>query len=218
MKKLILIIGTFMACCWVAVFIMSCDSTNRADAVIKEADEIIERAESRSSAAETFTTFTETKDFSEISSGTDSDEEIIIIEEETELNFEPETPDIYTMDVWDLGLYLYDISYLDTSRALKLITYEGYGYSPLSYYVACCCWTRATENYWGYDNLFSAFGEADTSYDTWMDGLEIADWAYDALCECYLDPMYVRYCNGVIEPEDYIYCEFDGAYWIYVWN
>ena len=143
-----------------------------------------------------------------------SNEIVDVIQQETTTT----EPDIYQMDVWDLGLYLYDISYLDTSRALKLITYEGYGYSPLSYYVACCCWTRATENYWGYDNLFSAFGEADTSYDTWMDSLEIADWAYDALWECYLDPMYVRYCNGVIEPEDYIYCEFDGAFWIYVWN
>lgn len=118
------------------------------------------------------------------------------------------------MDVWDLGLYLYGISYTDTNRTLRLITYEGYGYSPLSYYVACCCWVRATEGYWGYGNLYSAFGEADTSYDTWMDGLGIADFAYVALEQCYRDPEYIRYCNGMTVPWDWIYYE-DG---IYVWN
>ena len=117
-------------------------------------------------------------------------------------------------DVWDMGYEWYGISYLDTTRTLKLITYEGYGYSPLSYYVACCCWARATEGYWGYSNLYQAFGEADESYDLWMDGLGIADFAYVALEQCYRDPMYVRYCNGMAVPYDYIYYQ-DG---IYVWN
>lgn len=127
--------------------------------------------------------------------------------------------DIYKLDVWDLGAYLYGISYLDTSRALKLITYEGYGGSPLSYYVAACCWTRIMypENFGGSD-LYERFGGADLQYGDWMDSLGIADYAYTALWQCYMDPMYVTYCNGVTVPEDYIYCEFDGAYWIYVWN
>ena len=63
-------------------------------------------------------------------------------------------------------------------------------------------------------NLYQAFGEADTSYDTWMDGLGIADFAYVALEQCYRDPEYVRYCNGMTVPWDWIYYE-DG---IYVWN
>lgn len=124
------------------------------------------------------------------------------------------TPNIYEMDVWELGEYLYGISYQDTNRTLRLITYEGYGGSLLSYYVACCCWVRATEGYWGYSNLYQAFGEADTSYDLWMDELGIADWAYPALWECYIDPTYVRYCNGMAEPNEYIYREGN----IYVWN
>lgn len=139
----------------------------------------------------------------------------ITTETETETEIVTESTQ---MDVWDMGLEWYGISYLDTTRTLKLITYEGYGYSPLSYYVACACWSRATEDYWGYGNLFRAFGENDTGYDLWMDDLEIADWAYDALDECYRSPQYIRYVNGVIEPNDYIYCEFDGSYMIYVWN
>ena len=122
-------------------------------------------------------------------------------------------PNVYEMDVWTLGSYLYGISELDTTRALKIITYENYGYSPLSYYVACCCWVRSTENLWGYENLYRAFGEADTSYTEWMDEIEIADWAFDALRECYLNPSYVRYCNGMTIPEGWIY-EESG---IYVW-
>lgn len=117
-----------------------------------------------------------------------------------------------SVDVWTLGLS-HGISELDTTRTLKLITYEGYGESPLSYYVACCCYVRATENYWGYDNLYQSFGEIDTSYDTWMDDLEIADYAYDALTECYLNPSYVKYCNGMTIPQDWIYSESG----IYVW-
>lgn len=117
-------------------------------------------------------------------------------------------------NVWTLGYQLYGISELDTTRTLKLITYEGYGAdSPLSYYVACCCFVRATENYWGYDNLYQAFGEIDTSYDAWMDDLEIADWAYSALEQCYLNPSYVKYCNGMTIPQDWIYSESG----IYVW-
>lgn len=123
-------------------------------------------------------------------------------------------PDVYQMDVWTLGSYLYGISELDTTRTLKLISYEGYGYSPLSYYVACCCWVRATEGYWGYGNLYSAFGEADTSYDEWMDCIEVQDWAYDYLKWCYLEPSYVRYCNGMAVPESWVY-EENG---IYCWN
>lgn len=122
--------------------------------------------------------------------------------------------DLSIKDIYELGEYLYRISYLDTERSLKLITYEGYGESPLSYYVACCCWTRATEGYWGYSNLYTAFGEADTSYDEWMDWLGIADYAYDALYECYMNPSYIRYCNGMAIPAEYIYYE-NG---IYVWN
>ena len=118
------------------------------------------------------------------------------------------------MDIWDMGLEWYGISYEDTNRTLRLITYEAYGYSPLSYYVACCCWVRATEGYWGYENLYQAFGEADTSYDEWMDDLEIAEYAYTALEQCYRDPTYCKYCNGMMVPNEYIYEEGD----IYCWN
>lgn len=116
------------------------------------------------------------------------------------------------LDVWQLGLE-HGISELDTTRILKLITYEGYGESPLSYYVACCCYVRATEGYWGYSNLYQAFGEADTSYDVWLDEIEIADYAFDALTECYLNPSYVKYCNGMTVPDGWVYEE--GG--IYVW-
>lgn len=125
------------------------------------------------------------------------------------------------LDVWDMGLEWYGISYLDTTRTLKLISYEGYGYSRLSYYVACCCWARATENYWGYPNLYAAFGQNDESYwGDWLDDIWIADWAYDALDECYRNPTYCMYCNGVIEPYNYMYAEWsegDGCM-IYCWN
>ena len=124
------------------------------------------------------------------------------------------TEEVTELDLWDMGLQWYGISYEDTNRTLRLITYEGYGGSLLSYYVACCCWVRATEGYWGYGNLYQAFGEADTSYDLWMDELGIADWAYPALWECYIDPTYCRYCNGMAEPSEYLYYE-NG---IYVWN
>ena len=132
----------------------------------------------------------------------------------TEWQEQQTQPDVYEMDVWTLGEYLYGISANDTSRALKIITYEGYADSPLSYYVACCCWVRATEGYWGYSNLYSAFGEADTSYDEWMDCIEVAGWAYDYLKWCYLEPSYVRYCNGMVVPEAWVY-EENG---IYCWN
>ena len=157
------------------------------------------------------------EDVPDISVSAVHDYRVYIPEETTE---EPTTtePDIYQMDVWELGEYLYGISYQDTNRTLRLITYEGYGGSLLSYYVACCCWVRATEGYWGYGNLYQAFGEADTSYDLWMDELGIADWAYPALWECYIDPTYVRYCNGMAEPSEYIYAENIGYTTIYVWN
>jgi len=118
------------------------------------------------------------------------------------------------IDIWDLGLNKWGISYEDTNRALRLITYEGYGYSELSYYVACCCWVRATEGYWGYGNLYNAFGEIDPQYGLWMDELGIADYAYEYLRECYEEPTYCRYCNGLMVPDEWIYAE-DG---IYCWN
>ena len=127
---------------------------------------------------------------------------------------QPTEPNVYEMDVWTLGNYLWDISELDTTRALKIITYEGYEYSPLSYYVACCCWVRATEGYWGYGDLFSAFGEADTSYGEWMDCIDYEDWAVEYLRLCYEAPTYCRYCNGMTVPEAWIY-EENG---IYCWN
>ena len=118
------------------------------------------------------------------------------------------------MDVWELGAYKYGISELDTTRTLKLITIEGYHDSPLSYYVACCCWVRATEGYWGYGDLFSAFGEADTNYGEWMDCIDYEDWAVEYLRLCYEAPTYCRYCNGMTVPEAWIY-EENG---IYCWN
>lgn len=139
------------------------------------------------------------------SSSSDTSNSTVSSEDEVTVN---------TNDVYGLGYQLYGISYLDTERTLKLISYEGYGYSPLSYYVACCCWVRATEGYWGYGNLYNAFGEIDGSYGEWMDGLGIADYAYDALLNCYQNPTYVKYCNGMAVPSNYIYYE-NG---IYVWN
>ena len=164
-----------------------------ANATIAEADEVIEQADE----------FIETS------------EEVYLEEPETvSLSYEDWQEQQAEMDVWEMGAYYYGISELDTTRTLKIISYEGYGCSPLSYYVACCCWVRATEGYWGYDNLYQAFGEADTSYDEWMDGIEIADWAYEYLELCYKDPSYCRYCNGMMVPDAWMY-EEDG---IYCWN
>lgn len=124
---------------------------------------------------------------------------------------EPTEPDIYQMDVWTLGSYLYGISELDTTRSLILISYEGYGPdSPLSYYVACACWARSSD---GSDNLYAEFGGMDPQYDLWMDELGWDDYAIDALRECYLNPMYITGCNGMDSPTEWIY-EEDG---IYVW-
>ncbi|MBQ6765326.1 MAG: hypothetical protein IJP45_09125 [Paludibacteraceae bacterium] len=167
------------------LLLISATTNAEADEVIAEADEIIETAEHY---------------------------------EETE----PETVSLSysewqtqeAMDVWELGAYKYGISELDTTRALKLITIEGYHDSPLSYYVACCCWVRATEGYWGYGDLFSAFGEADTNYGEWMDCIEYEDWAVEYLRLCYEAPTYCRYCNGMTVPEAWIY-EENG---IYCWN
>ena len=119
-----------------------------------------------------------------------------------------------SLDLWDYGLAVWGISYEDTNRILRLVSYESYGYSPLSYYVACCCWVRVTEGYWGYGNLYTAFGEVDYSYDLWMDELGIADWAYEYVWDCYRNPTYCRYCNGMTIPYDYIYYESG----IYCWN
>lgn len=127
-----------------------------------------------------------------------------------------ETADVAVepVDVWDLGLQKWGISYTDTTRILKLISYEGYGWSDLSYYVACACWVRATEGYWGYGNIFSAFGEIDTQYGTWMDELGYDEYAIYFLETCYREPTYCKYVNGLMVPSDYIYYE-DG---IYCWN
>lgn len=140
-------------------------------------------------------------------------EELTETSEQVNLDTEP---DIYSMDVWTLGSYLYGIPEYDTTRSLILITFEGYGAeSPLSYYVACCCWVRATEGYWGYGDLYRAFGEADTwSYGEWLDSYGYADYAVEVLRQCYLNPTYVKYCNGMTVPESYVYYE-QG---IYVWN
>lgn len=162
------------------------------DAVIAQADEFIEEHKKNTTLVQENTTLVQE-----------------LVEETTTF----EEPDIYSMDVWSLGSYLYGIPEWDTTRTLKLITAEGYEGSVLSYYVACCCWVRATEGYWGYDNLYRAFGEADANYDLWMDEIEIADWAYDYLWWCYMEPSYVQYCNGMVVPESWIY-EEDG---IYVW-
>lgn len=142
----------------------------------------------------------------------ETSEEVTETFEQVNLDTEP---DIYSMDVWTLGSYLYGISEYDTTRALILITFEGYGAdSPLSYYVACCCWVRATEGYWGYGDLYRAFGEADTwNYGEWLDSYGYADYAVEVLRQCYLDPSYVRYCNGMTVPESYVY--YEGG--IYVW-
>lgn len=126
-------------------------------------------------------------------------------------------PDLYQMDVWQLGSYLYGISELDTTRSLILITVEGYGYSQLSYYVGCCCLTRLTADpyLFGADNLYWSFGGngSDPSYDIWMDSIEYEDYAVEYLREVYLNPTYVLSCNGMETPENYVYYE-NG---IYVW-
>lgn len=140
-------------------------------------------------------------------------------EEQIETEYIEETEvDLYSMDVWTLGSYLYGISELDTTRTLKLISCEGYGAeSPLSYYVGCCCWVRCTEGLWGYDNLYSCFGGADCNYGEWMDGIEIADYAYDVLWQVYMNPSYVTSCNGMECPAEYVYSEWTEDGLIYVW-
>lgn len=126
-------------------------------------------------------------------------------------------PDIYSMDVWTLGSYLYGIPEYDTTRSLILISYENYGDSVLSYYVGCACWARATNDYFGLDNLFTAFGGMDPQYDLWMDELGWDDYAVDVLRDCYLHPMYITGCNGVDTPESWIYAEDTECGTIYVW-
>lgn len=84
MKRLGLVTGFLLTCLMIVTLAMACDSNKRADAAIKEADEIIEQYETRGA------TSTETQDFSEISGETESDENIIT-EEETTAYFEVET-------------------------------------------------------------------------------------------------------------------------------
>ena len=129
-----------------------------------------------------------------------------------------EEPDIYAMDVWTLGSYLYGISELDTTRSLILISYEAYGPdSPLSYYVACACWARTTNGYLGSEDLYASFGGLDPQYGPWMDGLGWDAYAEDALRNCYLNPMYITGCNGVDSPAEWIYAEDTECGTIYVW-
>lgn len=185
------------------VVINAVNATAEADAQIAQVDRFIEE---HTTASYELRTEPETVSLSYEEWKTQQMEEVTTV------------PDYSAMDVWQLGATLYGISELDTTRALKIITYEGYGNSPLSYYVACCCWVRATENCWGYPDLYEAFGEADSvsnggQYGSWMDEIEIADWAYNALRECYLNPSYVMYCNGMMIPDSWVYEE--GG--IYVW-
>lgn len=125
------------------------------------------------------------------------------------------------MDIWDMGYEWYGISYLDTTRSLKIITYEGYGYSDLSYYVACACWSRCMypEDFGLWPDLYESFGGYDAvsyggQYGAWMDNLDYECWAAEYLEMCYRDPMYIDQVNGMMVPSEYIYTE-DG---IYVWN
>ena len=187
MKRKLRFIGIVTASLLIGVVItLTVTASAEADEVIAEADEIIETAEHYEEPETVSLSYTEWQ----------------------------EQKKVEEMDIWELGEYLWGICPNDTSRALKLITIEGYHDSPLSYYVACCCWVRATEGYWGYGDLFSAFGEADTSYGEWMDCIEYEDWAVEYLRLCYEAPTYCRYCNGMTVPEAWIY-EENG---IYCWN
>lgn len=121
-------------------------------------------------------------------------------------------------DVYELAYALYGISELDVSRMLKLCTYEGYGADPtLDMYCCMCMVNRVIEGYWGYGNIYNAFGEIDWQYGTWMDSLGIADHAYSALWNAlmYLDRN-VRYCNGLQDLSYAIYAS-DVYYGFGVW-
>lgn len=129
-------------------------------------------------------------------------------------------PDLSQMDVWTLGSYLYGISELDTTRMLKLITIEGYEEDPtLDYYCACACVTRATHDYFGAGDIYTAFGGADPWYGSLIweeEWYGIDDHAYGALRDALLNYQYIDQCNGVIVPDEYIY--YSDIYDIYVWN
>lgn len=129
-------------------------------------------------------------------------------------------PDIYSMDVWTLGSYLYGISELDTTRMLKLITIEGYEEDPtLDYYCACACVTRATHDYFGAGDIYTAFGGADPWYGSLIweeEWYGIDDHAYGALRDALLNFQYIDQVNGMTTPDEYIY--YSDDYGIFVWN
>ena len=137
-----------------------------------------------------------------------------VVENNNENNQNNENIDISQInDVYELAYALYSISELDVSRMLKLCTYEGYGADPtLDMYCCMCMVNRVIEGYWGYGNIYNAFGEIDWQYGTWMDSLGIADHAYSALWNAliYLDRN-VRYCNGLQNLDYAIYVS--DVYW-----
>lgn len=198
----------------IAILIVSC----KAEA---KSDEILQSTETKQTSTELETvslsyeeyleqkTQNDTEDIDDNSSSNNS------LDNPVETDTKEPVIDYSTMDVWTLGRELYGIPEYDTTRSLVLITFEGYGAeSPLSYYVACACWTRATNGYLGYSDLYTSFGGADTwNYGDWLDNNGYADYAVDALRECYLNPQYIMNCNGMMVPESWIY-EENG---IYVW-
>lgn len=137
-----------------------------------------------------------------------------VVENNNENNQNNDNIDISQInDVYELAYALYGISELDVSRMLKLCTYEGYGADPtLDMYCCMCMVNRVIEDYWGYGNIYNAFGEIDWQYGTWMDSLGIADHAYSALWNAlmYLDRN-VRYCNGLQNLDYAIYVS--DVYW-----
>lgn len=207
-----------------AFLAVTAEAETETDATIAQADAFIERYEHDTTCINRGRT-----------SDSDSDSLVNRVEPETvslsysewkEQKTQQETetePNYYEMDVWTLGSTLYGISELDTTRTLKLITYEGYGDSPLSYYVACCCWVRCQEEYFGFCDLYESFGGLDAcsyggQYGAWMDELEYSDYAVEALRECYLSPTYVTSCNGCEIPDEWIYAEWTEDGFIYVWE
>ena len=210
-------IATFSAIVGITAF-LGVNAEAETDEAIAQADAFIERYENDFS------------DSGSIYSCSYSDSSLHSAEPETVslsysewLNQQETEPNYYDMDVWTLGSCLYGISELDTTRTLKLITYEAYGAdSPLSYYVACCCWVRCREGYFGFSNLYESFGGLDAvsyggQYGEWMDELDYADYAVEALRECYLSPTYVTSCNGCEIPENWIYAEDTERGTIYVY-
>lgn len=123
----------------------------------------------------------------------------------------------YEMDVLDLGMALYGIPEWNITRALKLISIEGYYMDyTLDYYCACTVVNRLIgDPYCG--DIYSYWGGGDGWYGTWLDCYGIADHAYSALRDALLDPADVWYCNGVDIPSSYVYAAWDGSYWIYVY-